>query len=109
MITGLRTKASSLHLGNDAALRALNGGGGLTAEEATHVAKEKRAVAAVARFVPPGRNSGGERETCAQCKKNPSTHTGFMCRCRCICGECAEEAVIECPVCGEFTEFVLLK
>jgi len=45
-------------------------------------------------------------DLCLECGKNPPTHAGVTCRCRCLCKSCViEDALMDCPSCGQFSEF----
>merc|ERR1712048_1198560 len=54
---------------------------------------------------------GGEvKDKCVKCNTTKPTRLGFSCRCLCLCESCANVSgvrVQECPVCGDFTEFIV--
>lgn len=117
----LEKKAAELSLRDDALLAAVAAGEELPEEVQQALSRERRAGAVVQALLPARAQSedtsaaGEERvackpstasEMCAACKESTPTHWGFACRCLCLCEGCAQEDLMECPRCGDFTEFV---
>eukprot|EP00747_Dinoflagellata_sp_TGD_P119694 gnl/TRDRNA2_/TRDRNA2_173068_c0_seq1.p1 gnl/TRDRNA2_/TRDRNA2_173068_c0~~gnl/TRDRNA2_/TRDRNA2_173068_c0_seq1.p1 ORF type:complete len:172 (+),score=14.77 gnl/TRDRNA2_/TRDRNA2_173068_c0_seq1:3-518(+) len=86
-------------------LRSLEAGEELSTEDKHIVDKERHACAAVKRFLLSSEPT--IISVCMECRQKPATHKGFVCRCVCLCEGCAEpDALIQCPMCHDFTEFV---
>jgi hypothetical protein len=118
MAAWLRDRATNLALTSQQLLVACAAGAPLGAADARLVLLDLRlaetAAGAVAR-PRLGEEEEEEAETeaarrCARCDSAPPTHIGFTCRCLCLCEACVEAhagaRVVECPRCGDFTEFV---
>ena len=107
VITQLKTKAANLLLANESIMAAVMGDEPLSAESIRILEAEKRAYASTIAIIPSSGDKGEISSTCKKCDTKPSTHSGYICRCKCLCEECASEDVImECPVCHEYTEFI---
>jgi hypothetical protein len=116
----LRSRAANLALKDARILAACNKGEELTASDRKSVDRDLRlAETATSNLVcppdlPVKRPSDRDHEAedmnlCLKCKKEKPTYIGFSCRCRCVCANCVKTAgsrILECPGCGEFTEFV---
>ena len=108
----LRERATNLALTDQRLLVACDAGEALGTYEQRLIARDLRlAETAAARSLPrtESEEERTTREMCARCAANPPTHLGFSCRCLCLCEDCASHEggrVLECPICGDFTEFV---
>lgn len=101
----LRAKAAGLALGKEEIFGMCSEGAPLTEEVQKAIARDRRAAASVAAVLPAVQVTIAE--TCSSCSKKPPTYRGFSCRCLCLCDDCIEpDILLECPGCGEFTEFV---
>lgn len=110
MVLRLRERATNLSLTDKKILAACSAGDVLAAHEQQSLARDVRlgdnAVLAIAAH--RGHDVEGEA-TCARCQTSVATHHGYSCRCRCLCAECVATdggRVLECPNCGDYTEFV---
>lgn len=105
----LENKAKSLSLMTDKdLLEACSRGETITEDAGAKIQQEKRAAAATARLVPAAAASPAP-EMCLKCGSAAPTHWGYTCRCRVLCEACVEvgdDALMECPKCGDYTEFV---
>jgi len=105
----LENRANSLSLASDKdLLEACSKGEAIAAEADATIKREKRAAAATARLVPAPAVSPAP-DTCLKCASASPTHWGYTCRCRVLCEGCVEvgdDALMECPRCGDYTEFV---
>ena len=82
-----------------------------TAEALQLVRKERRTPLLALSLLPPSapapRSPTAGETACRQCQAARATHRGFICGCLCLCADCAVEgALLECPACKEYTEFV---
>jgi len=68
------------------------------------LARERRLVVGIARFL--GDKKSAAAEDCAGCGARPPQFRGASCGCVVFCEACVElETLMECPLCGDFTEF----
>ena len=107
----LRERATNLALTDQRLLVACDAGEALGQDEQRLIARDLRLAETAARSVPrpEPEEERTVQEMCANCAANPPTHLGFSCRCLCLCEDCASHEggrVLECPSCGDFTEFV---
>lgn len=104
----LRQKAETLALTDPRILATCDKGETLTVTEERRITKDLRLAQTAATCVAC--TTGGDvKDSCSKCGTNRPTHIGFSCRCLCLCVDCAKAAgtrVQECPVCGDYTEFV---
>ena len=108
----LRERATNLALTDQRLLVACDAGEALGKYEQRLIARDLRLADTAAARSLPRTESEEERtvqEMCSRCAASPATHLGFSCRCLCLCEDCASDEggrVLECPICGDFTEFV---
>ena len=111
-ITGwLRERATNLALTDQKLLVACHAGETLGQDERRLITRDLRLAETAARSVPRPEPEAERTvpKMCMKCMAKPPTHLGFICRCLCLCEGCASvhvDRVLECPVCGDFTEFV---
>jgi len=111
---GLRMRADNLALSDNRLLEAVEGGACVAECDMQKIQSDLRiAENAVGQVMPLPNAEFGQVPTgldvanCFACGQSPSTHLGFSCRCKCLCGVCASsQRVHECPACGDFTEFI---
>jgi len=106
--TWCRTRADNLALGDKRILEACETGEELCADDRQRIERDLRIAMNAASDVPV-LGGGQDSEMCSQCTQASATHIGFSCRCKCLCRSCAtaDGRVRECPMCGDFTEFVV--
>ena len=103
----LEKKASSLLLASEPELLDACSKGEALSSDVDKTLKAERRVATTACRLLPSRETAPP-EMCATCKGAPPSHWGYTCRCKCFCQGCAlTDTLIECPMCGDYTEFVL--
>ena len=107
----LRERATNLALTDQKLLVACDAGEILGQDEQRLVSRDLRLAETAARSVPrpEPEEERAVPEMCARCAANPPTHLGFSCRCLCLCEGCVSTEggrILECPVCGDFSEFV---
>jgi hypothetical protein len=105
----LETKAKLLLLANDKELlEACSKGAVMMADVDAKIKQEKRAAAATARLVPVHATLPVS-DLCLKCGSASPTHWGHSCRCCVLCEGCSEvdnDVLMECPQCGDYTDFV---
>jgi len=113
MLSQLRERATNLTLTDQNMLAVCADGSKLTASDERSVEQDVRVfhsvISAIAPPIPPQEQEVAPQAGCVQCRTADATHHGFSCRCLCLCTECVAATgarVLECPKCGEFTEFV---
>merc|ERR1712070_867885 len=113
MVSRLRERATNLSLTDPTILAACSAGSDLAACQQQSVARDVRlaesAVHAISTRPVQEPEEVDRTAICARCRTAIATHHGYSCRCRCMCEDCvAAEGgrVVECPNCGDFTEFV---
>lgn len=109
-ISWLRERATNLALTNQQLLVAC-GAGTLEQRDQQLINRDLRLAETAARSVPIPEPEAERTvpEMCVKCAENPPTHIGFSCRCLCLCEGCVSAEggrILECPICGDFTEFV---
>ena len=107
----LRERATNLALTNQKLLVACDAGETLGQDERRLITRDLRLAETAARSVPrpEPEEERAAPEICAKCGTKPPSHLGFSCRCLCLCEDCVSAEggrILECPVCGDFTEFV---
>jgi len=103
----LRQKADDLTLKDPKLIQAVETGEALSALDQKKLDSDVRLAESVAScFVVQA--AGQTSDVCRLCAANPSTSLGFVCRCKCLCDVCASagDRIKECPMCGDWTEFV---
>jgi len=103
----LEKKASALLLSSDPeVLDACSKGLFISSQVDKTVKAERRAPTVASSLLPPPEVTSPER--CVVCKTTAPSHWGYTCRCKCICEGClVSDTLVECPMCGDYTEFVL--
>jgi hypothetical protein len=107
----LRERATNLALTDQKLLVACDAGETLGQDEQRLISRDLRLAETAARSVPrpEPEEERAVPEMCARCAANPPTYLGFSCRCLCLCEDCVSAEggrILECPICGDFTEFV---
>ena len=107
----LRERATNLALTDHELLVACEAGEALGRDQQRLITRDLRLADTAARSLPRPEPKAEPTvpDMCARCAANPPTHLGFSCRCLCLCENCVRAEggrVLECPACGEFTEFV---
>ena len=107
----LRESATNLALTDQKLLVACAAGETLGQDEERLITRDLRLAETAARSVRPPEPEEEKvvSEICVKCGAKPPTHLGFVCRCLCLCADCVSAEggrILECPVCGDFTEFV---
>jgi len=103
----VRKKAEDLVLKDPKLIEAVEAGEKLSVTIQENVDRDVRIAESVASsFVLQA--GGQETQICRMCSVNPSTSLGFVCRCKCLCDACVTtgDRIKECPMCGDWTEFV---
>ena len=111
MAEWLRERATNLALTDQKLLVSCDAGDSLGPDEQRLISRDLRLAETAARSVPRPEPEAERTvpETCAKCLANPPTYLGFSCRCLCLCEDCVSAEggrILECPICGDFTEFV---